>query len=241
MSIEDFKVILRNTPQNCVIMFAGMAEPYLNPDCTKMLKLACDAGRKVRLYTTLEGATEEDIDEIIKLPLQFVGLHIADKEKYASIDTTDSYYKMVEKLITAKKVCSEQSFLDDITSQGSPDERIVEMLNGKFEIITAVQDRAGNLEDNQAVKRQSRLTNEKFMCTYCGTMVNNHVVMPDGTLLLCQMDYGMKHVLGNILEKTYDELRMGETMQMIFKAMKGERDCGMLCDTCLYAKIMEEN
>ena len=239
MSLDDFKQILSNTPENCVIMFAGMAEPYLNPDCTKMLQLACDMGRKVRLYTTLEGAKEEDIDAILKMPLEFIGLHIADKNNYAKIKTSENYYKMVEKLSNAKKINSESSFLDDITSQGTPDEKIVEILKDRFEIITAVQDRAGNLEDDETEKRNGRLEhNDKFVCTYCGSKANNHVVLPDGTLLLCQMDYGMKHVLGNILEQSYDELRKESTMTSILEAMEGNHNCDLLCTTCLYSKVL---
>lgn len=240
MSTDDFKQFLENTPENCGIMFAGMAEPFLNPECTKMLQMACEAGRNVRLYTTLEGATEGDVDAILNMPLQFVGLHVADKKGYAHITVTDQYYSNVKKLIEAKKINSDSSFIDDITAQTDPDEKIRELCKGRFEIITSVQDRAGNLDEAGVEKRDYRLTNEKFTCCYCGPDINNHVVLPDGTLLLCQMDYGMKHVIGNLLVNTFNELRQSEIVKIVLEATKGNHTCELLCDTCLNAKIQND-
>lgn len=240
LSADDFKQFLENTPKNCGIMFAGMAEPFLNPECTKMLQMACEAGRNVRLYTTLEGATEGDVDAILNMPLQFVGLHVADKKKYAHITVSDQYYRNVKKLIEAKKINSDSSFIDDITAQADPDEKIKKLCIDRFEIITSVQDRAGNLNESGVEKRDYRITNEKFTCCYCGPDINNHVVLPDGTLLLCQMDYGMKHVMGNLLVNTFDELRQSEVIKNVLEATKGNHTCELLCDTCLNAKIQKD-
>lgn len=240
MSVEDFKIILEHIPDNCGIMFAGMSEPFLNPECTELIRMACDKKRKVRLYTTLEGATEKDIKAIIDLPIQFVGLHVADKKQYAQITISEKYYHYVEMLLEARKKDNISSYIDDITAQAEPDERIAELCRGKFEIITSVQDRAGNLDGDGVEKREYKLTNEKFTCCYCGPEINNHVVMPDGTMLLCQMDYGMKHVMGNLLENTFDELRKGKVMQNVLEAAKGNHMCELLCDTCLNAKIQKD-
>lgn len=241
MTTDDFEIFLKHTPDNCGIMFAGMAEPFLNPECTKLLQMSCDAGRAVRLYTTLEGAIDRDIDVILNLPLQFVGLHVADKKGYAHITVSEQYYRSAEKLINAKKVNSEESFVDDITAQAEPDERIKQLCEGRFEIITSVQDRAGNLEGDEVEKRDYRLTTEKFLCCYCGPEVNNHVVLPDGTLLLCQMDYGMKHVMGNLLVNTFDELRRDGIVPKVLEAAQGHHTCELLCDTCLNAKIQKND
>ena len=75
------------------------------------------------------------------------------------------------------------------------------------------------------------------MRKFSGPKLNNHVVLPDGTLLLCNMDYGMKHVLGNLLENTYDEIRRGEEMQKIFAGIKGDPSVDLLCRKCLFAMV----
>lgn len=234
LSLEDFKIILDNTPDNCDLMFAGMSEPYLNPDCTQMLKMACDAGRNVSLYTTLEGMTQRDVDEILALPFQFVGLHVADEHNYAHITVTNDYFKMVDRVIHSVKTNGEP-FINDISAQASPLPEIIEMCKGKYEVLISLQDRAGNLTGNELAGRNHTLTTEKITCCFSGPQLNNHVVLPDGTLLLCNMDYGMKHVLGNLLTDTFDNIRNEEEMQKVFAGIAGDQTVDLLCRKCLFA------
>lgn len=236
MSLEDFQVFLEHTPENCDFMFAGMSEPYLNPDCTEMLKMACDSGKNVSLYTTLEGAAAKDIDAILQLPFQFVGLHVADEKENASITVTEEYYQNVERLLNAVKVNGE-AFVNDVSAQANPLPRIEAMCKGKYEVLVSLQDRAGNLEGDELAGREHLLTNEKITCCFSGPRLNNHVVLPDGTLLLCNMDYGMQHVLGNLLENTYDEIREKEEMQKVFAGVEGDTGVDLLCRKCLFAMI----
>lgn len=236
MTLEDFRVFLRHTPDNCDFMFAGMSEPYLNPDCTEMLKLACGTGRNVSLYTTLEGATEKDVDEILKLPFQFVGLHVADEKNYAKITVSEEYYRNVEKMINATKQNGEP-FINDMSAQATPLPRILDMCRGKYEVLISLQDRAGNLEGDELAGRERTLTNEKITCCFSGPKLNNHVVLPDGTLLLCNMDYGMQHVLGNLLDDSYDEIRKGAEMRKVFAGIAGDGSVDLLCRKCLFAMV----
>lgn len=238
MTVEDFKIFLKNTPDNCDFMFAGMVEPFLNPDCVEMLTLACEAGRNVSLYTTLEGVTTDDVDKILKLPFQFVGLHVADEMNNAHITITEEYYKNVERLINAVKENGEP-FINDISAQANPLPKIQEMCKGKYEVLVSLQDRAGNLEGTELAGREKNLTTEKITCCFSGPKLNNHVVLPDGTLLLCNMDYEMKHVLGNLRENTYDEIRNGEEMQRVFRGISGDQSVDLLCRKCLFAMVVK--
>ncbi|MCM1219897.1 MAG: radical SAM protein [Lachnospiraceae bacterium] len=236
MSLEDFKVFLKYTPDKCDFMFAGMSEPYLNPNCTEMLKLACEAGKNVSLYTTLEGITQRDVDEILELPFQFVGLHVADERNFAKITVSEEYYKIVERMINATKPSGEP-FINDMSAQAAPLPRILEMCKEKYEVLISLQDRAGNLAGDELAGREHMLTTERITCCFSGPKFNNHVVLPDGTLLLCNMDYGMQHVLGNLLENTFDELRQGEEMQRVFAGVCGDQSVDLLCRKCLFAMV----
>lgn len=238
MSLEDFRIFLKHTPENCDFMFAGMSEPYLNPDCTEMLKLACETGRNVSLYTTLEGASQKDVEEILKLPFQFVGLHVADKNNFARITVTEEYYQKVEQLINAEKPNGEP-FINDISAQAEPLPRILELCKGKYEVLVSLQDRAGNLEGDELAGREQVLTNERITCCFSGPKLNNHVVLPDGTLLLCNMDYGMQHILGNLKENTYNEIRKGEEMKKVFAGIAGDTSVDLLCRKCLFAMVQK--
>ena len=105
--------------------------------------------------------------------------------------------------------------------------------------MRSVQNRAGNVKTEGAQKRESLIEpREKIKCCFCGDDLSNSVVLPDGTLLICNMDYGMKHVLGNLYEEDYDTIRSKGELQRVLRAMKGEEDMEeLLCRSCLLARV----
>ena len=237
MTIENFRTILKNTPQDCIIDFSGMTEPFDNPDCLKMIRLACEAGRKVYIFTTLSQVGEETVDELVKLPIYYLTLHVADKKKYAFIPTTETYYRNVEKVIKAKKKDG-NPFVDFVNAQTDPDARVAEIVKGKYEVMRSVQNRAGNVKDETAQHRESVIpVGSKIKCCFCGDSLSNNVVLPDGTLLICNMDYGMQHVLGNLYEEDYDTIRSKGELRRVLKEMDCGSDPDLLCRKCLLARV----
>ena len=124
-----------------------------------------------------------------------------------------------------------------MSAQATPLPRILDMCRGKYEVLISLQDRAGNLEGDELAGRERTLTNEKITCCFSGPKLNNHVVLPDGTLLLCNMDYGMQHVLGNLLDDSYDEIRKGAEMRKVFAGIAGDGSVDLLCRKCLFAMV----
>jgi len=240
MTIDNFEVILKNTPQDCIIDFSGMTEPFNNPDCLTMIKMACEAKRKVYLFTTLAGVDERTVDELIELPIYYMTLHVADNKGYAFIPTTETYYRNVEKVLSAKKADG-TPFVDFLNAQTDPDERVAQLAKGKYEIMRSVQNRAGNVKDETAQHRNEIIgPGKKIKCCFCGDDLSNSLVLPDGTLLICNMDYGMQHVLGNLYEEDYDTIRSKGELQRVLKEMNCGTDMNLLCRSCLLARV-EEN
>ncbi len=242
MTLDDFRVILDHTPSDCIIDFSGMTEPFNNPDCLEMIRMACDAGRKVYLFTTLAGVDEETVDELLKLPIYYVTLHVADKCGYAYIPTTETYYRNVEKVVSATKKDG-SPFIDFINAQTDPDERVAEIVRGRYEVMRSVQNRAGNVTVDGAQHREHVIEpGEKIKCCFCGDDLSNSLVLPDGTLLICNMDYGMKHILGNLYEEDYDTVRSKGELQRVIRAMNCEEEMDeLLCRSCLLARVEKDN
>lgn len=61
--------------------------------------------------------------------------------------------------------------------------------------------------------------------------MNHSILLPDGSVVLCCMDFGMKHVLGNLAKQSYEELFTGKEMQKIKEAMKDDR-LDIICRRC---------
>lgn len=229
MTPDVFERCLKKLPQNTRISFCGMAEPFLNPDCGEMIKLASESGHIVELYTTLVGADRKTIEEIVEIPFGYVTLHVADKFGYAHIPLTEEYYNLAEFVINYIRQDG-TPFVNMCNAQAEPDERIARICRGKYEILTVLHDRAGNL-DNDKLLHGNKPTG-KISCSLCGEKLNHNNLLPDGTVLLCDFDYGMQHVLGNLLEQSYDEILAGAEWRRVYEGMSGDLKQDILCRKC---------
>ena len=164
MSLDTFTTCLDKIPQNCRILFCGMAEPLLNPECIKMMRIALNSQRKVDLYTTLVGIDSYQLEELLELPFSFVTLHVADKYGYAKIKTDENYYAMIRRAINKKKEDG-TPFVNICNSQAEPDEIINKICEGKYNVIYELHDRAGNLSDDKLISA-SKLRKEKYLVAY---------------------------------------------------------------------------
>jgi hypothetical protein len=55
------------------------------------------------------------------------------------------------------------------------------------------------------------------------------------------MDYGMKHILGNLREQSYEEIIGGEEMQRVKRAVNGDSDIDVLCRECTSATEVDDS
>ena len=234
LSAEVFSMCLDNLPKEANIQFGGFAEPFLNEDCIELIKIACDKGRTVNLYTTLIGLTKNKLKDLLKLPISYTTLHVADKYGYAKIPTTEAYYGMLEEVTNAKQF-EGKPFVDMCNAQGEPDERVKEICdkNG-YEVSYNLIDRAGNLSGNDLISK--RIPKGRIYCGICGEKLNKNELLPDGTLLLCCMDYGMKHVLGNLKEELYENILKGTEIEMVRKGFDNNL-INILCRKCSCAVL----
>lgn len=231
MTVETFSQCLSKLPQDCLLLFCGMAEPFLNPNCLEMIKLAVSSGRTVGLYTTLVGADVSIVEQLSIIPLEFITLHLADKYGYANIPISGEYYEMVDMLLNLEREDG-KPLVNMCTAQAEADERILEICEGKCEVLTTMLDRAGNLGDPRLLKKEC--LSGQILCSMCGPKLDHNILLPDGTLLLCCMDYGMKHILGNLLENSYEEILNGNEIERVKRGMLGERE-DILCRHCTSA------
>jgi hypothetical protein len=63
-------------------------------------------------------------------------------------------------------------------------------------------------------------------------LLDENVLIPDGSLMLCCNDYGLRHVLGNLSTQTWAEIHAGEQIAAVRESMRAG-DC--LCRTCEFA------
>ncbi|MBP3818907.1 MAG: SPASM domain-containing protein [Butyrivibrio sp.] len=236
MSLETFKKILDFFPKNYDISFGGMSEPFLNEKALDMIELACKRDRYVAVYTTLVGVTRSVAARLKELPVNWITIHVADKKKYAKIPTTEEYYEILDLFLNTTKANGEP-LINMCNAQTTPDGKVFEICRKYgYDIFTEMTDRAGNLNESDLI--QNNLTEGKIICgnSHNGEL-NSYIVLPDGRVVLCCMDYGLKHVLGNINTDSLNEIQDGEMMQYVRAGMDGDISKDILCRSCSMARM----
>ena len=59
-----------------------------------------------------------------------------------------------------------------------------------------------------------------------------NVLLPNGDITLCCMDYGNKHVLGNLINDSVKEIEKSEESKLIKDGLLKKESHDILCRTC---------
>lgn len=237
MSMETFRKCIDKMPKGATLIFSGAAEPMLNKETPEMIQYAYNAGRKfrIRLFTTLEGMTPESFKKIEDIPFEAVVLHAPDAEGYAKITLDSNYFKVLE-LVLNKKKRNGKPFIDSCNCQGTFHPEFVKHCNVSIPGLnrkTKLHDRGGNLEEDFLEKKCHK---GPMICAGSFPVLNHFLLLPDGEVYLCCMDFGLKHNIGNLLYQSYAELRKSKELKKIKKGMIFGKNENILCRTCTYGR-----
>lgn len=211
LSYEDFTKVIDKVPTGTRIDFSGMCEPYANKRCTDMILYAAAKGFPLALYTTLQGATMEDLHRLKGIAFEVITIHLPDKDGRSHFNITDEYLQLLEAWPCHNYSC-----------HGQIDDRALPYLHRR-NLITFMHDRAGNVEcrPHTSINPDCGL-----YCITSGKDMNHNVLLPNGDVLMCCMDYGMTGRFGNLFDQTYDDvLNSAAACAMRNTLNKGESIC----------------
>lgn len=223
LTLESFTECLKKLPDGTEIVFSGFSEPWRNKECISMV-LAALKRFVVVIYTTLVGMKMEDAKKIVGKKFKIFCVHLPNKEKMNQIEITGEYLAVLKK-------CMEIPNINFNLCGTLPDE--IEAIIGKKEGVTPAMQisRAGIL---QGFGRTVNHTGPIACPAQEGSDILDHnVILPDGRVVVCCMDFGMKYVLGNLFIQDYDSLFTGKTADDIRAGLRGEKQ--ILCHNCEYA------
>ena len=230
MTLDEFKRYLGKMPQDLVVDFSGFVEPFLAKDGLRMVQYAHENGHEVRLFTTLVGLDMASFRAIEDIPFKLVVLHLPDVHHYANIPVTEEYLELL-RYVVSKKRPNGEPFVDTANCQSEPDPRVVEIIGHRFLISWDLIDRAENLEGQNLRKTKlDKVKNEAGYYCNRALHLNHNVLLPNGDVVLCCMDFGMRHILGNLQKQSYEEIMNGGEMQRIKKELQGKAN--ILCGGC---------
>ena len=213
MQLEDFKKVIDKLPKEVRITLSGFTEPWLNSKATDMLLYAHEQGHRVSVFTTAVGMKLKDVERLKDIP--YCGgpnggftLHLPDKEYRAKHPVTSTYIKVVEALKNANINNFQTMAMGTVHPEVEhlyPDEKV-----NKYEMWH----RAGNLLGEAQLKPEVKEVWNEFKSVYhegdktCGCVEDlyHNILLPNGEVSLCCMDYNLEEILGNLYEEEYDDI-----------------------------------
>jgi len=217
MTQRDLTTMLVKIPRDTRVDFSGMSEPWANPECTSMLEEVLYMGFKVAIYTTLYGMTPDHARKVKQVlethpnQVEVVMLHLPDANKNMKGWKYSDEWMETFKIFTSIQVpCGMGAMTMD--RSGVVDETLrpyVGQLPG-----WVGHTRADSLDVEQIKGQVISITpHNEFSLTCRSTpFYDRNVLLPDGSVVLCCMDYNLTHVLGNLLTQTYDEIMQGKPL-----------------------------
>ena len=217
MRLEDFKTAIDKVPPGTRIDFSGMCEPFVNPDCVDMILYASQKGFPLALYTTLQGATKDGLARLYGVTFEVITIHLPDDEGRSHFNITDDYLELLA-------LCPCHNY----SCHGHIDERVKPFLKPR-NLITFMHDRAGNVEGRP---HTSISPGVKLTCATSGRAMDHNVLLPNGDVITCCMDYGMTGVFGNLFIQEYKDILNSQAA----RDMRATLDCGeSICRHCANA------
>ncbi len=221
MTLATFQRCLATVPRRVEVMFAGMAEPWLNRDATSMVEHASSLGHPISLYSTLVGMTQDDVVRLSRVTMRTsLCVHLPDAAGDMHLDVDDAY------LATLRSVVA--TLPHHFVLFGALHPRVRAVLGHDVRDDTAgTFSRAGNLVERRIPRKTGALA-----CSACGPKIDHNVLLPSGDVALCCQVYDLKHVIGNLTTMTYDELFTSEAYATVMRGLAGDESVDLACRTC---------
>jgi FkbM family methyltransferase len=214
LTLDNFKRAVDKLPQNVRVTFAGFTEPWLNKDCTDMVLYAQERGHPIAVFTTGIGMKVDDVYRIKNVPYdlgpngRFV-LHLPDNERRAKHPITKNYIEVLEAF---KQVHHEiQGFYT--MAMGTVHDEVKHLFPEA--VVPAFWSRAGNLVGEAMLKPELLNLQSEYKSIYhgeeprtcgCDEHLYHNIMLPNGDVSLCCMDYNLKFIIGNLLDQSYEEI-----------------------------------
>ena len=239
LTFEDFKIVLKNTSKEYCINFGGFSEAFLNPSTLDMILYANNKGYKIRVNTTLRGITLEQLKKLKHIKYEMFNVHTPDEDNILMLDVDDEY---IEKINFVKNFYNVEFMVI-----GRVNSRIDKLLNDNIR-KSKIYLRGNSLNKKfpptiefEKLNFQPIPQNKRIYCSRA-TKDNSQqltwpVMLPDGSLVLCCMDWTLKHVLGNIYEDNLDSILKNKLIKRIKKSMLCKNNDKILCRECEKAII----
>jgi radical SAM protein with 4Fe4S-binding SPASM domain len=218
LSLLDLQGYIKNVPNSTLLKWTGFTEPLDAREFPKMVEFLHLSGFEQTISTTLCGnknSIEYFIMNISKF--KYITLHLPDDQGLMKGKFNYNYSVLLKEFIRnyiSEKNKPQVDFFLIGNNWHDSIRDIIELnvQNGTFNdenVIKAkyLNTRAGSIsvkEFGLKVSGAPTTKRGKYYCSY--QRLNQGVLTPDGSVVLCCQDYGMVHTIGSLKESKLDDI-----------------------------------
>jgi hypothetical protein len=177
LTVENWRRIIEHIPPSIPIWFGAFSEPLKNPDCIRFAEIAAEHGNEIAMYTTLFGATDNQINDLVKLYWKAIVVHLPDGI-HLRVPNEAGYRDRLSRVLTS--VANVQTM----------------KMNSGFKSIHREEILRGNPVSDRHVVTCSR----DVFSIYQPTM------LPDGVVHPCCVDMNLNFAAGNLLTEDWQTI-----------------------------------
>jgi hypothetical protein len=236
MQLADLVKVLAQLPKDTRIDFSGMSEPWANPHCTEMLETVLFMGFQVAIYTTLYGMKDpERVRKVLEdhpSQVEVIMLHLPDANGNMKGWKNSEEWQHAAAVISHTKVpCGVGAMTMDKSGLVHPElQAMVGQLQG-----WVGHTRADSLNTEQVAGQPISITPMNAFSLTCRStpFYDRNVLLPNGDVVLCCMDYNLKHIIGNLLEESYKDIFLGQPLMDLIEINESpEFNKCSICKSC---------
>lgn len=214
-TLDDYKVMLENVAHTTSnIDFSGYTEPLYNPRWFEIFCHTLERGYTVTLFSTLGSASMDDLDKLSGLAIHRIYVHLLDR-----VAQRDKLAFLIERCRIHHRDLLFIYFDEDGRELAREFQDQVHC-----ERWTA-HSRAGLVDvGRRYVAGSVSCCEQRDFC---------NVVLPNGDIQICCMDFSLQHKIGNLLEAPLAEIQHSPAARAFRATMASVNDG--ICNYCIYA------
>jgi hypothetical protein len=257
MSFAAFELFLNKIPKNVRIDFSGYSEPFLNPNAMDFVEHTINEGYSLVIYSTLMGVSIKDAERLSfllnKKKINYLVIHLPDDHNnMPGFKISEEYLKSLEILLCSDNVSAMTmsknnnvlKFIDHFVKKNFP-KRARKRMPKNFMGSGFIGWRRGGALEVSVIDTSSLLpgVNWKEPISCASTpFYDGNVIVPNGNVHLCTMDYAGKHILANLNRNSYNDIFSSIELS---KVQENNRNCKngniTICRKCEDVLVHEFN
>jgi radical SAM protein with 4Fe4S-binding SPASM domain len=189
-TMETFVKCLATVPKDIRLDFSGFAEPFIHHDIGHMACWVSQKGYKIHIFTTLVGLSLTKLAAIKECGIESVRIHVPDMKAMVIPD---------DKWIALHRIWQQSGLVATYMSMGELTPKVADYLKSLNIVVEMPEmlSRGGNLWKPRHLDGEIRCAANRW---------HQNVLLPNGDVVACCMNYDLSMNLGNLLRKPYCEI-----------------------------------